>query len=269
MSPVASSRLLAGAILVLALGDPTAACSCAPQHPQTAFCEADVDDSGRFVGVTPLSHNNSRGESVPWVRHEIKTTKIYKGFEPPTDVHFVETPALESVCGYQPPGLLKGEEYLIMAVRQGERLTVSTCSFVRPWSRVPPSQRRGISQAYGGGCACQVVPCNSMPCTLSGDAQCLWTDGLLDRSWQGPQAQRLACLPRPSQGHPPGPTPSAPGRPSRAASPGPCSRQPRAEGSDPHRGLGCVTPPRRGRTRGLPGVLCTGGWGKRGGHPSP
>ncbi|XP_038237762.1 metalloproteinase inhibitor 1 isoform X1 [Dermochelys coriacea] len=207
MSPVASSRLLAGAILVLALGDPTAACSCAPQHPQMAFCQADVVIRGRFVGVTSLSHNNSRGESVPWVRHEIKTTKIYKGFEPPADVHFVETPTLESVCGYQPPAPLKGEEYLIMAVRQGERLTVSTCSFVRPWGRVPPSQRRGISQAYGGGCACQVVPCNSMPCALSGDAQCLWTDGLLDRSWQGPQAQRLACLPRPSQGAPPGADP--------------------------------------------------------------
>uniref|UniRef100_A0A8C4YRG3 Metalloproteinase inhibitor 1 n=1 Tax=Gopherus evgoodei TaxID=1825980 RepID=A0A8C4YRG3_9SAUR len=89
-------------------------CSCAPQHPQMAFCQADVVIRGRFMGITPLSHNSSRGESVPWVRYEIKTTKIYKGFEPLTDVHFVDTPALESVCGYQHPAPLKGEEYLIM-----------------------------------------------------------------------------------------------------------------------------------------------------------
>ncbi|XP_050783946.1 metalloproteinase inhibitor 1 isoform X1 [Gopherus flavomarginatus] len=220
MSPVTSSRLLAGAILVLVLGDPTDACSCAPQHPQTAFCQADVVIRGRFMGITPLSHNSSRGESVPWVRYEIKTTKIYKGFEPLTDVHFVDTPALESVCGYQHPAPLKGEEYLIMATQQDERLTVSACSFVRPWGRVPPSQRRGVSQAYEGGCACQVLPCLFMPCSLSGDAQCLWTDGLLDRSWQGPQAQRLACLPRPSQGAPPGADPFCTWEPLKSRLPG-------------------------------------------------
>ncbi|TFJ95195.1 cyclin-dependent kinase 16 [Platysternon megacephalum] len=50
----------------------------------------------------------------------------------------------------------------------------------------------------------QVVPCHSMGCELSGDAQCPWTDGLKDWSWQGPQDQAQACLPRPSQGAPPG-----------------------------------------------------------------
>ncbi|XP_074873666.1 metalloproteinase inhibitor 1 [Carettochelys insculpta] len=203
MSPVTSSRLLASAILILALGDPTAACTCAPQHPQMAFCQADVVVRGRFMEVTPLKHNSSSGESAPWVRYEIKTTKAYKGVESLGDIRFIDTPALESVCGYQHLAPLKGEEYLIMATRQDQRLMISACSFVRPWGRVSPSQRRGISQAYGGGCTCEVVPCNSMPCVVSGDMQCLWTDGLMDRSWRGPQAQRLACLPRPSLGVPP------------------------------------------------------------------
>ncbi|XP_075774699.1 metalloproteinase inhibitor 1 isoform X2 [Pelodiscus sinensis] len=203
MSPVASNRLLAGAILVLALADPTAACSCAPEHPQTAFCQADVVVRARFVRATPQSHNGSSETSVPWVRYEIKPSKTYKGVQSVGDVRFLYTPALESVCGYLHLAPLKEEEYLIMAKWQDQRLMISTCSFVRPWARVSPSQRRGISQAYAGGCACEVVPCNSLPCAVSGDAQCLWTDGLLDRSWQGPQAKRLACLPRPSQGAPP------------------------------------------------------------------
>uniref|UniRef100_A0A8C8VIK4 Metalloproteinase inhibitor 1 n=1 Tax=Pelusios castaneus TaxID=367368 RepID=A0A8C8VIK4_9SAUR len=200
MSPVTWNPLLAGTILVLALGDPTAACSCAPQHPQAAFCQADAVIRGRFMGVTQLSRNISSQESMPWIRYEIKASKIYKGSETLGDIRFVDTPALDSLCGYQHPAPLKGEEYLIMAMRQDEHLTVSACSFLRPWARVTPRQRRGISHAYMGGCACNVVPCNSMPCVLSSDDQCLWTDGLLDRRWAGPQAQRLACLPRPSQG---------------------------------------------------------------------
>ncbi|XP_067408382.1 metalloproteinase inhibitor 1 [Emydura macquarii macquarii] len=220
MSPVTWKPLLAGAILVLALGDPTAACSCAPQHPQMAFCQADAVIRGRFVGVTPLNLNNSSGVSMSWVRYEIKVTKIYKGFEPLRDTGFVDTPALESLCGYRHLEPLKGEEYLIMAMRQGEHLTVSTCSFVRPWTRVPPRQRRGISQVYAGGCACNVVPCNSMPCVLSSDNQCLWTDGLLDRSWGGHQAAHLACLPRPSQGAPLGTDPFCAWEPLKSNLPG-------------------------------------------------
>nr|XP_005312001.1 metalloproteinase inhibitor 1 isoform X2 [Chrysemys picta bellii] len=198
MSPVASSRLLAGAILALVLGDPTDACTCMPRHPQTAFCQADVVIRGKFVGVTPLSPS---GEEFPsWIRYEINVTKTYKGIGSPGDVLFIDSLEEESLCGYRHPGPLDGkEEYLIMAERQGEPLTISLCSFVRLWGRVPPSQRRGVSQAYGEGCACEVVPCHSMPCKLSGNAQCPWTDGLQDWNWQGPQAERQACLPRPSQ----------------------------------------------------------------------
>ncbi|CAM4618864.1 metalloproteinase inhibitor 1-like isoform X2 [Lepidochelys kempii] len=222
MSPVALSRLLAAAILVLALGDPTAACSCAPQHPQTVFCEADVVIRGKFMGVTPLNSSSNTQKFESWIRYKIKITKTYKGLESQGNGIFIDSLEQETFCGYQHRAPLNGEEYLIMAERQDKHLIISLCSFVRPWGRIPPSQRHGISQAYGQGCACQVVPCEFRPCELLGDAQCLWTDGLLDQSWQGPQAQRLACLPRPSQGVPPGADPfcvwkTLKSRPSRAA----------------------------------------------------
>ncbi|XP_044845076.1 metalloproteinase inhibitor 1-like isoform X1 [Mauremys mutica] len=208
MSPVTLSRLLAGAILVLVLGDPTDACTCAPQHPQTAFCQADVVIRGKFVGVTPLSPtSSSTDEFESWIRYEINITKTYKGLESGGDVLFIDSWDEEHFCGYQHPAPLNGEEYLIMAERQDKRLIISFCSFVSPWGQLPPSQRRGVSQAYGGGCACDVVPCHSPPCELSGGPQCPWTDGLQDWSWQGPQAQTQACLPRPGQGTPPGAEP--------------------------------------------------------------
>ncbi|XP_065279114.1 metalloproteinase inhibitor 1 [Emys orbicularis] len=198
MSPVASSRLLAGAILLLVLGDPTDACTCAPQHPQTAFCQADVVIRGKFVGVTPLSPSSKEFQS--WIRYEINVTKTYKGIRSLGDVLFIDSWEEESLCGYRHPAPLDGkEEYLIMAKWQGKPLIISLCSFVRPWGSVPPSQRRGVSQAYREGCTCEVVPCHSMPCELSGDAQCPWTDGLEDWNWQGPQAERQACLPHASQ----------------------------------------------------------------------
>ncbi|XP_030400891.1 metalloproteinase inhibitor 1-like [Gopherus evgoodei] len=205
MSPVTSSWLLAGAILVLVLGDPTDTCSCAPQHPQMAFCQADVMIRGKFMGVTPLSPtSSSTQEFESWIRYEINITKTYKGLESRGDVLFIDSWDQEHFCGYQHPAPLNGEEeYLPPAERQDKRLIISFCSFVRPWGHLPPSQRRGVSQAYGGGCACDVVPCHSPPCELSGDAQCLWTDGLQDWRWQGPQDQTQACLPCPSQGGPP------------------------------------------------------------------
>ncbi|XP_026503064.1 metalloproteinase inhibitor 1-like, partial [Terrapene carolina triunguis] len=159
---------------------------------------------GKFVGVTPLSPSGPE-EFQSWIRYEINVTKTYKGIGSLGDVLFIDSWEEESLCGYRHPAPLDGkEEYLIMAKRQGKPLIISLCSFVRPWGSVSPSQRRGVSQAYGEGCACEVVWCHSMPCELSGDTQCPWTDGLQDWNWQGPQAERQACLPHPSQGAPHG-----------------------------------------------------------------
>ncbi|XP_077185543.1 metalloproteinase inhibitor 1-like [Paroedura picta] len=189
--------LLAASFLLLSLlGDPAAACSCAPRHPQTAFCNADVVIKGKFVGVSKQPLNISIGEPVWWVRYEFKTTKVYKGPEEMQDVRFLNTPAMESVCGYEHKAPLKGEDYVVAGMLEGDDVMITSCSFIQPWAQLSPAQRRGLSLKYSKGCNCTIMACTSMPCTLTSDSQCLWTDGIMTRIWDGSQAKRLACLPR-------------------------------------------------------------------------
>ncbi|XP_053145080.1 metalloproteinase inhibitor 1 isoform X2 [Hemicordylus capensis] len=189
--------LAAGCLLLLTLlGDPTAACSCAPRHPQSAYCNADVVIRAKFVGVSKQSLNVSIGEPVWMVRYEIKTTKVYKGSEQVQDVRFLHTPAMESICGYKHKGSFKGEEYVIAGMLEDESLYITACSFIQPWTELSPAQRRGLSLDYSKGCNCTIMACTSMPCSVSSDSQCLWTDGIMSQLWEGAQAKRLACLPR-------------------------------------------------------------------------
>ncbi|XP_062975594.1 metalloproteinase inhibitor 1-like [Elgaria multicarinata webbii] len=188
--------LVASFLLLTLLVDPTAACTCAPRHPQSAYCNADIVIKGKFVGVSKELLNISIGEPVWLMRHEIKTTKVYKGPEEMQDVQFLHTPSMESLCGYEHKGTLKGEEYIIAGMLEGNRVIISACSFIQPWAQLSAAQKRGLSSEYSKGCNCIVVPCTSMPCSVSSDNQCLWTDGITSRIWESIQAKRLACLPR-------------------------------------------------------------------------
>ncbi|KAM3844086.1 metalloproteinase inhibitor 1 [Vipera latastei] len=191
------SRFLAVGVFLLSLkADPTAACSCAPRHPQSAYCSADIVIRGKFVSVSKQHVNISVGEPVWWIRHEIKTTKVYKGPEEMQDVRFLYTPSMESLCGYEHKGPLKVEEYVIAGMLDGNRVMITACSFIQPWSQLSLAQKRGLSLEYSKGCNCTVMPCLSMPCFISSDNQCLWTDGFTSRIWDSLQAKRLACLPR-------------------------------------------------------------------------
>ncbi|XP_042309215.1 metalloproteinase inhibitor 1 [Sceloporus undulatus] len=191
-----SGFLTASFLLFALLGDPTEACSCAPRHPQSVFCYADVVIRGKFVAVSQESVNISAGEPVWWIRYEIKTIKVYKAPEEMQDVHFLHTPAMESICGYEHKGL-KGEEYVIAGMLEGDRVMISACSFIQPWAQLTLAQKRGLSSDYSKGCNCTIVPCTSMPCSVTSDNQCLWTDGIMSRVWDQFQAKRLACLPWP------------------------------------------------------------------------
>ncbi|KAH0628923.1 hypothetical protein JD844_010566 [Phrynosoma platyrhinos] len=191
-----SGFLAASFFLLILLGDPTETCSCAPRHPQSAFCYADVVIRGKFVAVSKEHVNISAGEPVWWMRHEIKTTKVYKGPEEMQDVRFLHTPAMESLCGYEYKGSPKGEEYVIAGMLEGDRVMITACSFIQPWAQLTLAQKRGLSSDYSKGCNCTIVPCISMPCSVNADNQCLWTDGIMSRIWDDFQAKRLACLPR-------------------------------------------------------------------------
>ncbi|XP_006036368.1 metalloproteinase inhibitor 1 [Alligator sinensis] len=196
--------LLAGLALLLARGSPTSACSCAPQHPQSAYCQADLVLRARFMGLSQASSN----ASASYVRYEIKTSKVLKGPVSGQDLRYLETPTLESLCGYQHAAPLRGEEYVVAASFEDGRATVTSCSFIQPWAELSLGQHRGLMQAYEKGCHCQVLPCQALPCTVTSDSQCLWMDRLSGHGWQGTQAQRFACLPHSRS--PPGPTPGLP-----------------------------------------------------------
>ncbi|XP_066470058.1 metalloproteinase inhibitor 1 [Tiliqua scincoides] len=176
-------------LLLTLLGDPTEACSCAPSHPQTAYCNADVVIRCKFVG------NGTR--SGLSVQYEIKTTKVYKGSEAMQELRFLHTPAMASVCGYEHKENHQGEEYVIAGMLDNNLVRISACSFIQPWAQLTPEQRRGLSLDYSKGCSCQIVPCYSMPCSVDSNSQCLWTDGIVNQMWNGgSQDKSAACLPK-------------------------------------------------------------------------
>jgi hypothetical protein len=42
----------------------------------------------------------------------------------------------------------------------------------------------------------QIVRCETLPCALHADNECLWTDWVLENYISGPQAQHFACIKR-------------------------------------------------------------------------
>ncbi|XP_060108359.1 metalloproteinase inhibitor 1 [Heteronotia binoei] len=187
--------LLAASFLLLTLlGDPTTACSCAPRHPQTAYCNADIVIRGKFMGVSKQPMNISLGEPIWLVSYEFKAIKMYKGPEEMQDVYFLNTPSMESVCGYDHKAHEKGD-YVVAGMMEDDKMMITTCSFIQPWASLSPAQRRGLSLTYSKGCNCTILPCIST-CTMTSDSQCLWTDGTMAKTWDGNQAKRFACLPR-------------------------------------------------------------------------
>ncbi|XP_020035380.2 metalloproteinase inhibitor 1 [Castor canadensis] len=188
-APLASSILL-----LLSLIAPSRACTCAPPHPQTAFCKSDLVIRAKFVGAAEVN------QTTLYQRYEIKMTKMFKGFDAlghAADIRYVYTPAMESVCGYFHQSQNRSEEFLIAGQLRNGDLHITTCSFLASWHSLSAAQRKGFTKTYTAGCeACTVFPCSSIPCKLENDTHCLWTDQLLLGSEKGFQSRHLACLPR-------------------------------------------------------------------------
>ncbi|CAD7682040.1 unnamed protein product [Nyctereutes procyonoides] len=181
-------------LLLLWLTAPSRACTCAPPHPQTAFCNSQIVIRAKFVGTAEVNQTDLNR------RYEIKMTKMFKGFSAlgnASDIRFVDTPALESVCGYLHRSQNRSEEFLVAGNLRDGHLQINTCSFVAPWSSLSTAQRRGFIKTYAAGCEeCTVFTCSSIPCKLQSDTHCLWTDQFLTGSDKGFQSRHLACLPR-------------------------------------------------------------------------
>uniref|UniRef100_F7IG45 Metalloproteinase inhibitor 1 n=1 Tax=Callithrix jacchus TaxID=9483 RepID=F7IG45_CALJA len=186
MAPFAP--LASGILLLLWLIAPSRACTCVQPHPQTAFCNSDLEASGHWL-VREIK------ETLPLIHQQ-----MYKGFQAlgdTADIRFVYTPAMESVCGYFHRSHNRSEEFLIAGKLQDGLLHITTCSFVVPWNSLSLAQRRGFTKTYSVGCEeCTVFPCLSIPCKLQSGTHCLWTDQLLQGSERGFQSRHLACLPR-------------------------------------------------------------------------
>ncbi|XP_026909807.2 metalloproteinase inhibitor 1 [Acinonyx jubatus] len=189
LAPLASCILL-----LLWLAAPSRACTCAPLHPQTAFCSSDFIIRAKFVGTAEVN------QTALSQRYEIKMTKMFKGFSAlgdASDIRFVYTPTAESVCGYFHRSQNRSEEFLIAGKLRNGHLHINTCSYVVPWNSLSSSQRRGFTKTYAAGCEeCTVFSCSSIPCKLQNDTHCLWTDQFLTGTDKGFQSRHLACLPR-------------------------------------------------------------------------
>ncbi|KAM6151243.1 metalloproteinase inhibitor 1 [Rhynchocyon petersi] len=191
---MASFTLLASGILLLQwMITPSRACTCAAPHPQMAFCNSDVVIKAKFTGTAEVN------QTTLYQRYEIKMTKMFKGFDAlgnNSDIHFVYTPLMESVCGYSHKAQNQTEEFLISGQLRKRDLYITSCNFIAPWNSLTSAQRRGFTKVYAAGCKeCTVFPCSSIPCKLESDTHCLWTDQLLLRSEKGFQSRYLACLP--------------------------------------------------------------------------
>uniref|UniRef100_A0A8C2QDN3 Metalloproteinase inhibitor 1 n=1 Tax=Cricetulus griseus TaxID=10029 RepID=A0A8C2QDN3_CRIGR len=181
MAPFAS--LASGILLLLSLITSSKACSCAPPHPQTAFCNSDLGEIKSVKDRLFVTHG-----------------QMLKGFDAvgnAADFRFAYTPALESLCGYVHKSQNRSEEFLIAGRLRNGSLHISACSFLVPWYSLTPAQQKAFSKTYSAGCGvCTVFPCSTMPCKLESDTHCLWTDQILTGSEKGYQSRNFACLPR-------------------------------------------------------------------------
>ncbi|XP_063792194.1 metalloproteinase inhibitor 1 [Pseudophryne corroboree] len=165
-------------------------CSCGPRHPQAAYCDSEVVLRAKFIGQSDCEKRSQ------WTKFEVKTTKIFKAPKDLDDIQFVYSAKQESMCGYQHTSTNKSEEFLISGNMVDGSVYITSCGFIAPWASLTYCQRRGYGQVYEKNCGCQIVPCHHLPCEISNDRQCLWTDMLMKpRSlYAGYQATKLACV---------------------------------------------------------------------------
>uniref|UniRef100_H3C979 Metalloproteinase inhibitor 2 n=1 Tax=Tetraodon nigroviridis TaxID=99883 RepID=H3C979_TETNG len=173
------------------------ACSCAPVHPQQAFCNADVGRviRAKVVGEQEVnSGNDIYGNPIKRIQYEVKQVKMFKG--PNQDVEAVLTAPVSAVCGVTLDASGR-KEYLISGKEEGGgRVHVTLCDYIMPWEALSAAQKKGLSQRYQMGCECKIVRCPSLPCEVSAPEECLWTDLVLEKLVYGRQANHYACIKR-------------------------------------------------------------------------
>ncbi|KAM9559902.1 metalloproteinase inhibitor 2-like [Salvelinus alpinus] len=171
------------------------ACSCAPVHPQQAFCNADVVIRAKVVGEMEVDTGNDiYGNPIKRIQYEVKQIKMFKG--PDQDIEAIFTSPVSAVCGVTLDTSGK-KEYLISGkVEAGGKMHVTLCDYITPWESMSPTQKKSLTQRYQMGCDCKIVRCPSLPCAISAPEECLWTDLMLEKQVHGRQANHYTCVKR-------------------------------------------------------------------------
>ncbi|XP_040919397.1 metalloproteinase inhibitor 2b [Toxotes jaculatrix] len=170
------------------------ACSCSPAHPQQAFCSADVVIRARVVGAQEVEvGNNIYGNPIKQIKYDIKQTKMFKG--PNQDIDAIYTASSSAMCGVTLE--TSGKEYLITGRLEADgKMHITLCHFIEPWDALSDIQRKSLTQRYAMGCDCRITRCTTVPCVISSQAECLWTDWVFEKTVNGEQAKHFACIKR-------------------------------------------------------------------------
>ncbi|XP_038842416.1 metalloproteinase inhibitor 2-like [Salvelinus namaycush] len=150
------------------------ACICRPQHPQQAFCNAEVVIRAKVVGKKALSND---------IKNDIQQIKMFKGCDQVIHAIFTDTTS----CSVT---LEINKEYLFTGKLETGRMHITLCDYNPPWEALSAAQKNSLTRLYKSGCDCKIFPCTSLPCPIITSDACLWTDLGTDNG------QNLACIKR-------------------------------------------------------------------------
>ncbi|XP_067860127.1 metalloproteinase inhibitor 2a [Heptranchias perlo] len=182
-------------LLALRVEQIAEACSCAPIHPQQAFCNADVVIRAKVVASKEVnSGNDIYGNPIHKIQYEIKQIKMFKG--PEHNIEYIVTATSSAVCGVILETSGK-KEYLIAGnLGVDGKMLITLCDFIVQWDMLTATQKKSLNQRYQMGCSCKIVRCPSIPCYITSRSECLWTDWVTEKSIYGRQAKHYACVKR-------------------------------------------------------------------------
>ncbi|KAM3863544.1 metalloproteinase inhibitor 2-like [Diretmus argenteus] len=171
------------------------ACSCSPAHPQLAYCNAEVVIRAKVVGVGEVDAGNDiYGNPIKRVKYDIKQVKMFKG--PDRDIDAVYTAPSSAMCGVTLETNGKNEYLFTGKLESDGTMHVTLCDFIESWESMSATQKKGLIERYQMGCDCKITRCTSIPCMISSQDECLWTDWVIEKNINGPQAQHFACIKR-------------------------------------------------------------------------
>uniref|UniRef100_A0A8C1R6L6 Metalloproteinase inhibitor 2 n=2 Tax=Cyprinus carpio TaxID=7962 RepID=A0A8C1R6L6_CYPCA len=171
------------------------ACSCTPEHPQQAYCNADVVIRAKVVGQEEVvTGNDTYGNPIKMIRYDVKQIKMFKG--PDGDIDAILTGPSSALCGVSLDSSGK-KEYLITGNKDSNgTLRINLCNYIESWESLSLTQKKSFGPRYQMGCDCKVVQCPTIPCSIHDNAECLWTDWVVEGTVQGTQAQYYTCIKR-------------------------------------------------------------------------